>query len=746
MGKEIAYSEASYLYTGRDFEKYNPDSLMGRKGYAIYKKMMLDAQVKAVVKFRSDSIISRQADFELENDNLTDEQAEERVTIFQETIKQITGSWTDKVKGILSAIYCGFSMTELVTKLIEVDGKSWIGLENLKLRPFDTFNFKVDAHGNITHIVQKVAGKEIKINPKKFIHFVVNPDVDEHYGQSELREAYRDWFSKDYVIKFRNMWLERHAGGFRYIQPEKNTNIPVGSPNYLALQNVLSNINTSTGAILPNGVKFESDYPQNNVAFKEAIEDCNFGIAMALLVPNLVGITPQTQTGSYSQSEVQVDSYFETLTADIERLEDALNEQLFRRLGDKNWGDGIYPKYCIKPMSRTQKLKMIELFKEMVGSNSVRPIPEDEQYIRKALGFPPMPEDMEDIDDQQNEDETGGNELEKENEEQATGKDSKGDEKKKEAEKGAKDETIMGKGLVQVTAFSKAERRVDFAVIARTSESLVDEYTQNMAKAMDNIVADLIAKGKGEGSVDDNVAANIKAIKTDSKMKQQLNRMANAMLKEGSLIGSKHAAFEVNKAQKKEFKADYNRLDFIADDFFKTTAFKITGNLTTEAENIIEQEILNGSRYDKTWDEIERSIYESFATAGMITIEQAKDALGEALDVSNPDARLRTIVRTSTFDAINNARHAYFTDPKLDDFVQAFEYSAILDARTTDICRHLDDENRGNHSKEWYDQNSEYRPPNHYNCRSLLIPVTVADIDSFEEGAEPTKRPQKGFR
>ena len=715
MPREIAYSEPSYLYTGRDFEKYNPDSLIGRKGYAIYKKMMLDEQVKAVVKFRSDSIVSRQFSFEM------DDPEEERIAVFESVIENITGSWTDKIKGILSAIYCGFSMSEIVPELIEVEGKSWVGLKNLKLRPFDTFAFKVDQHGNVLDIVQKVSGKEIKINPKRFIHYVVNPDMDEHYGESELRAAYRAWFSKDYAIKFRNMWLERHAGGFRYLQPKQGTTLNPNSSEYTQLQNLLSNINTSTGGIIPPTMEYNSEYPSNNVAYKEAIEDYNFAIAMALLVPNLVGITPQTQTGSYSQSEIQLQSYFETLTADIDRLEDALNEQLFKRLGDKNWGDGNYPIFKFKSMTKLEKLDMIRLFKELVGTSAVRSFSEDEEHIRKSLGFPPLPEDA---DEQQ----------------------PLGEQPEEEEEEEKPEETVMGKGSVTVTAFTKAERRVDFAVIARNSDSIIDEYTQFMAETMDDIVADLINKGKGGGSVDEDVSKNIKAVKTDSKMKQKLNRISKSMLKEGVALGTKHASFEVNKAKRNGFSADHNRLDFIADDFFTTSAFKITGNLTTEAESMIETEILNGARYDKTWAEIEKAIYAAFASKGMITIEQAKLALGEALDVTNPDARLRTIVRTSTFDAINNARHAYFTDPKLDDFVQAFEYSAILDSRTTQICRHLDDDNRGNQTKEWYDNNPEYRPPNHFNCRSLLIPVTEADVDSFEQGSEPTMQPQQGFK
>jgi SPP1 gp7 family putative phage head morphogenesis protein len=265
---------------------------------------------------------------------------------------------------------------------------------------------------------------------------------------------------------------------------------------------------------------------------------------------------------------------------------------------------------------------------------------------------------------------------------------------------------------------------------------------------MDLVIADLIDKSKAAGTLESDVSKNVKALKVDSKLKQSLNRTQKSMLKEGVKLGTQHAALEIDKAKKDSFsrKVDMSRLDLIAEDFFQTTAFKITGNLTDEAVKIIETEILNGSQYGKTWEEVEKSIYRSFATKGMITTEQAKDALGEALGVANPDARIRTITRTSTFDAINNARHSYFTDPQLGDFVQAFEYSAILDSRTTSICRHLDEEDRGNHSKEWYAENASYRPPNHFNCRSLLVPVTELDIDTFVEGGEPTIEPQEGFK
>ena len=54
---DVGWSE-SQLYVG-SVPKYNPDELIGRKGHSIYRKMLLDEQVKAVVKFKRDAITSR---------------------------------------------------------------------------------------------------------------------------------------------------------------------------------------------------------------------------------------------------------------------------------------------------------------------------------------------------------------------------------------------------------------------------------------------------------------------------------------------------------------------------------------------------------------------------------------------------------------------------------------------------------------------------------------------------------------
>lgn len=795
---DTAWANVSRLYTSAHFTQYNPDDLIGRKGFGIYKKMMQDEQIKACVKFKRDAITSRDYQFVLDPEEygLSKEEADRRIKLSHKYIDKMRGSWMDALNYVMAAYYNGFSMTEKIFVQIEFDKSTWWGLDCLRAKPFDTFYFQQDEFGNLEKIEQRAAGQDQEVDPSKFIHFVVNPDQDCYYGSSELRECYRAWFSKDMIIKFRNMWLERHAGGFRWLQATEKNSISPNSSEYTKLQDMLTNVQTTTSAIVPSSYTMHSDYPANVAGFKEAIDDYDMCIARSLLVPALLGISPQGSTGSFSQSITQMEAFLWTLDADTSRLEDTLNEQLFRQLGETNFGDDAWPRFKFKPASMNKKMELVKTWATLVTSGAVVPSETDEEHIREMLEMPAKPETEEDaapevslngaqvtslvdivgragrgeisvdsainillaafpVTEQQARDMVGQppEKPEQVNPQAPVAADDK------PADKPAEDvvpddtkspnekqpETVMGKGSVKASAFKVASARVDFVVIGATSEAAVNENTLKVSSAMDAITKDLIDKAKSGGSVRTDVSVNIVALKPDPKLSTKLNKALYSTLVEGQLIGIRHAENEIDKAKKAAFSrsVDRKRIDMIAEDYFRTSAFKITGNLTDEATKLIENEIMNGARYDYTWEQIETNIYELFAKKGMMSPELAREMLGEALGVENPDARLRTIVRTSTFDAINNARYSYFTDPGMGDFVIGFEYSGILDDSITEYCEHMSGP-AGSHSVAWWNEHKDMAPPAHYQCRSLLVPVTQIDADTWEEGPEPSIEP-KGF-
>jgi len=74
--------------------------------------------------------------------------------------------------------------------------------------------------------------------------------------------------------------------------------------------------------------------------------------------------------------------------------------------------------------------------------------------------------------------------------------------------------------------------------------------------------------------------------------------------------------------------------------------------------------------------------------------------------------RLETTIRTNVIEALNEGRKAMF-QPEVDSgFIIAYQYSAIMDARTTRVCRYLDRKILRPNSPEL----DSLSPPNHYNC------------------------------
>ncbi|MEE8394921.1 MAG: DUF935 family protein, partial [bacterium] len=387
---DVAWAE-SRLYGPGDFPRYNPDDLIGRKGFAIYDRMMLDEQLKAVVHFKRDAITARGWFFELESEELDEPERRRRIALLEHIVAEMEGSFADSLNGMLTAITHGFSMTEMVYRQIPFDGMTWWGLEALRLKPFDSFYFHTDEFGNAQEVEQKIGNQTQRIDLAKFIHYVHNPESDRWYGRSDLRECYRDWFSKDMAVKFHNIWLERHGAGFIWAQPKEGGTLARNSEKYNDLVSVLKNVQAKTAMIIPGDIDLHVVFPRDNVNFIEARVAADKGMAKSLLVPNLLGISEQGQTGSYSQSKIQLRAFFWTLEAIAQRLAECLNEQLFRSIGRFNFPDRHYPRFRFQPASGDQKLEIVKTWIAAIRGGAAQPSEADEQRLRQMLDMPPAP-------------------------------------------------------------------------------------------------------------------------------------------------------------------------------------------------------------------------------------------------------------------------------------------------------------------------------------------------------------------
>lgn len=724
-GKETAWADDYGIYYSST-PYYNPDELVTKKGFNIYAKMMTDEQVKSVVRFRRAAITSRSYDFEFTDDvteQLSAEEQDFRKSLFWAVLRKQPGSFVDSLNGILSAVYNGFSLTEKVYQLFEYDGKQWVGIKKLALRPANTFDLYSDNFGNLIKLVQRVSSGELILDHKKFIHYVHSPDVNDLYGQSELRAAYRAWFSKDIAIRNQNIFGQRLAGGFVWTETDENYSIVPGSQEETSFRNTISNIQTKSSIILPRGVTLHIEMPKSSNFFENKIAQEDKAIAKALLVPNLLGITEQGNTGSYSQSQTQFEAFMWTLDSEVTKLEEIVNEQLFSELGDINFGDGLYPQFTFKPLSQTEKAEIAKVWLSMVEGKVITHSDTDEDWIRDMLGGPARVEGetigddtAQDIQDKSNDNE----------------------------ENLPDDETIIGKEIQNISILSRAVRRVDFAAIDRKADIITYQRGDELSSAVDDAISAVMDKLTED--VDPKVVA--KLVVPSSKLKK-IQDIVRATLRDSWDVGKQQSMIEVRRAER-QAERQFNRhikmarLDEMAAKYFDAQSFAIAGDISSQATKIIQNEVLNGIRYSKSTADIRNAIYERLASAGLIS-EATADAANVGLNIKNSKHTIDTIVRTSSFMSINEARHSYYTDPALEGFVRAFEYSSILDSRTTEICNELGGSATGKphvHSADWpgWDR---FRPPNHYNCRALLIPIT--ELDEWTESPEPTVEPQEGF-
>lgn len=382
-----------YLATSTIGCRANPDTLVGRRGLDIYSRMSTDEQVKAVLNFKRDAITARGWVFTFRDETpLSEKEQAFRRRLFVEILKRMRGSFSDALNAIMTGRAYGFSISEKVYGEITLDGKLWPAINQVLGRDPLSFRFYTDEYGTLQKIEQ-VAHRAgvIEVDRRVVIHYVHAPEWDHIYGRSDLREAYRSWYIKDEVSKLWPMYLERFAGGF--LHAAQDAQAPLSASDLAALRDALARAKSLGAIVTPPGVTLNVIHPPGNAdMYERALQYHDLAIAKALLVPNLLGISHSGGVGAYAQSQTQLEAFYWTLNADAARLEECLNEQLFRDLGDQAWGDGEYPEFHFKPASLEHVKWVAQAWQQLLTAKAVVPTEEDEAFLRAMLDMPPRDE------------------------------------------------------------------------------------------------------------------------------------------------------------------------------------------------------------------------------------------------------------------------------------------------------------------------------------------------------------------
>lgn len=372
------------------------------------RKMMKDAQVKAVVEMLKEATIS--TGWELHYDWETDKElGTEMVNFLYEAFNRINefpwsaGGIEDLLEKCMDALWYKKSVTELVLAHDRVN--EYIFVKKAKVLPPESIKLPCDSHGNLLAIQQYPfsidtsnlggTGKDIEdivpveLDMSKVLLWVNGDDYSQFEGKSELDSVYKYWFLKDFILKFWSMFVERFGAPLLIAF--------VKSKNMKAARDGLKTIVTETGFALEQEDKLEIVEPKKEgQVFTMMINYCDNEITKGLLVPTLL-LGSSDEGGSKSLGDMHF-KLFEYRVQFIQRKLQNLMRALIKKMIDLNFNDvKHYPVFTFKPFSLSQRRMMAQTFDLLIKNALVHPL---EPWIRRELQLPEIDKEFYDDLDQ----------------------------------------------------------------------------------------------------------------------------------------------------------------------------------------------------------------------------------------------------------------------------------------------------------------------------------------------------------
>jgi SPP1 gp7 family putative phage head morphogenesis protein len=680
----------SPLYEPSQFYPYNPDRLYQKKGnYDIYDEMRRDDQIKSILSIKKSMVLSSGWDIAIDDEIPV--HTEIRDSILKYLNNDIEIGFEQSLREMLSNLDYGISITEPVWKID--DNK--IKLKYLKTRPPHSFRIFTDDIGNIEKLEQDTQLGIITIDPSKVIIFPFQMEFGNWYGRSDLDSAYRAWWSKDIIIKFWNIFLEKWGSPTAIGRYDSGT---ANQDEKEALDKALKRIQTSTSIRIPKEVEIEllETARSGSAGYESAIDKYNMMMARSMGVPDLLGIGgAETNAGAYALGQKHFELFYMIIEDIRESLTRTINRKIIHPLIKFNWmlGDIPIPKFTFNPINIDARIEMLKTWIELVKGTGYQPTDEEINWARRTLNAPEG-----DVDFKRDTMQSSpvSNQIPDEG--------AKPINKQKDIDKDKQiQEKQMARGLPRPPMI--AERRVNFEKVVNNIEKLEDKHIQILGGAIATIRESLInavEKGRFIENKRLDKIDNLK-LKGTNNLKMSIKSMLRDFHDQG--LSDAKDLFTTRKLINIDLEAI---IDEILNKQPVFISQKINDDILAQAKIALKNTVIQGLSLNEA-------------------ISQLKDIFAE-YDPSFNGRRLEIIVRTNSLKAYNQTKQAYFKPFEKSGDIVAYQYSAIIDTRTSNFC--------ATHDGKIYRSDNPYladiEPPNHFQCRSTLIPITNIE---FNEGA-----------
>lgn len=360
------------------------DEIINRKGWKTYRDMRHDDQIKATLSFKKILIHGRA--IEVQPHTVGDAESDDVAKFVEWNLDKI--NFKRIIREALSAFDFGFSVGELLWEAVEHEGSLVVALKDIKHRDPQGIKIEATKHGEITKFVQTPEwGTEIVIEPSKVWHFAHNTEFQNHYGISDLRSAYKNWWSKKFIINFWNVYLERMG------QPMTVAKYPLGASPELkeTLKGILQGLSTKTEILIPEGVEIElvEATRGGKADYDKALAYHDNAIARSLLVVALLGVGGDAvKRGSDSQSRLHLRVLFKMADEISRDLMHTFQAQVIKQLVDFNFKTDKYPRLIWQDYGEFEGIEVADTIRLLHAAGIVDMNQEDVNYARSVLGLP----------------------------------------------------------------------------------------------------------------------------------------------------------------------------------------------------------------------------------------------------------------------------------------------------------------------------------------------------------------------
>lgn len=667
---------------------YPVDDLWQKVGdFSVYSKMCNDDQVSVCLRLKKDLVLGEGGHFVAE-----DEGQEEIVKDLTEAFfEDYEGDFASDLEEMLTSYEYGFSITEKIFK--QRDGGK-LGLRFLRTRHPDSWRLHQDNRGTVKKFEQVTAEGNLDVVPKSIVHMINDPRFQNPYGNSDLRAAYNAYVAKTEVVKFLAIFLEKAASPVPVGRFDKNA--PQAAVDKLF--EILKRFQTKTAIVIPKDIEVEFLEAKNTgEAYVKAIHLFNMFIGRSLFIPDLVGFTGgETGGGAYALGKEQMNLFFMHIYRRRAALENIINKEFVRPQVQYNFGlIPNYPKFKFKPLDDMKAVELAKIWLDAVKSKTWQANDEEINHFRKLVKFPegeverpePPPSPFggglgapEGEDDETSE----GSEDRIEDTEKGLSRDDEDGE-----ERTSKEPKPSKSNFAKAYKFPEGDyhKKVNFKAI----ETKLNDYDQSVVSDVRPVVAkmlrDLLDQVERKKIL---TTQNVERIDTlELKYKKELKQILKASFVGIYQDAQSQAAGEILKSDfAKKAISNQKFLDVI-----EAETFNFVGDYEYGILKRVRTELIAAIKDGKSLAMVEDVLDRDLKKMSQVQIER--------------------FARTKHTEVLNTARVEFFQDSGV---VAGYQYSAILDDVTTDICGALN-------GKKFL-AGDEPIPPLHFNCRSLLVPIT----------------------